>query len=158
MREIRTLRATWRGLETWHGRATCRRASPRPYRRAGCGNGVTATPLRHRQTKEAATDMFNLPPPRHISTLPHCRNESGHRFLTFCADIVAKLFSRLPTRNIDSRTSQSAQYRIRNAGFPASIIARWQRSKEFCNKIGTTRTNRLSSTESAFGGKNICSL
>src|SRR5262245_56318493 len=27
-------------------------------------------PLRHRQTKEAATDMFYLPPPRHISTLP----------------------------------------------------------------------------------------
>ena len=47
-----------------------------------------------------------------------------------------KTISRLPTRNIDSRTSQSAQYRIRNAGFPDSIIARWQRSKEFCNKIG----------------------
>ena len=27
-------------------------------------------PLRHRQTKEAETDMFNLKPPRHISTLP----------------------------------------------------------------------------------------
>jgi hypothetical protein len=27
-------------------------------------------PVRHRQTKEAATDMFSLPPPRHISTLP----------------------------------------------------------------------------------------
>jgi hypothetical protein len=27
-------------------------------------------PLRHRQTKEAATDMFNLKQPRHISTLP----------------------------------------------------------------------------------------
>jgi hypothetical protein len=27
-------------------------------------------PLRHRQTKEAATDMFCLKPPRHISTLP----------------------------------------------------------------------------------------
>ena len=26
-------------------------------------------PLRHRQTKGAATDMFNLTPPRHISTL-----------------------------------------------------------------------------------------
>ena|SRR6516165_1093742 len=26
--------------------------------------------LRHRQTKEAATDMFSLQPPRHISTLP----------------------------------------------------------------------------------------
>jgi hypothetical protein len=29
-----------------------------------------AEPLRHRQTKEAATDLFNLQPPRHISTLP----------------------------------------------------------------------------------------
>ena len=27
-------------------------------------------PLRHRQTKGAATDMFYLQPPRHISTLP----------------------------------------------------------------------------------------
>src|ERR1700677_2115678 len=27
-------------------------------------------PLRHRQTKEAATDMFSLQPPRHIPTLP----------------------------------------------------------------------------------------
>ena len=26
--------------------------------------------LRHRQTKEAETDMFYLKPPRHISTLP----------------------------------------------------------------------------------------
>jgi len=28
--------------------------------------------LRHRQTKGAATDMFYLTPPRHISTLPKC--------------------------------------------------------------------------------------
>src|SRR6516225_2818085 len=28
-----------------------------------------AEPVRHRQTKGAATDMFNLQPPRHISTL-----------------------------------------------------------------------------------------
>jgi hypothetical protein len=30
-------------------------------------------PLRHRQTKGAATDMFYLTPPRHISTLCHER-------------------------------------------------------------------------------------
>src|SRR6478672_1846981 len=41
-----------------------------PVRRAGCGNGVTVEPLRHRQTKGAETDMFYLTPPRHISTLP----------------------------------------------------------------------------------------
>jgi hypothetical protein len=29
-----------------------------------------AEPVRHRQTKEAATDMFDLQPPRHIPTLP----------------------------------------------------------------------------------------
>jgi len=29
-----------------------------------------AEPVRHRQTKGAATDMFGLQPPRHISTLP----------------------------------------------------------------------------------------
>jgi hypothetical protein len=29
-------------------------------------------PLRHRQTKEAATDIFDLTPPRHTSTLPNC--------------------------------------------------------------------------------------
>jgi hypothetical protein len=33
VREIRMLRATWRGMETWHGRDTSAnwRASPRPY-------------------------------------------------------------------------------------------------------------------------------
>ncbi len=31
-----------------------------------------AEPLRHRQTKEAATDMFSLQPTRHISTLHEC--------------------------------------------------------------------------------------
>jgi hypothetical protein len=43
MREIRTLRATWRGLETWNGRDTSadRRASPRPYLR-GLGHGNEA--------------------------------------------------------------------------------------------------------------------
>ena len=34
------------------------------------GNRATAEPLRHRQTKGAATDMLNLTPPRHTPTLP----------------------------------------------------------------------------------------
>ena len=37
-----------------------------------------AEPLRHRQTKEAATDMFSLQPPRHISTLPFATGPSPH--------------------------------------------------------------------------------
>jgi hypothetical protein len=45
-------------------------------------------PLRHRQTKGAATDMFYLMPPRHISTLhktdmpmqsPHVRYQGMNR-------------------------------------------------------------------------------
>src|SRR3981189_1723896 len=39
-----------------------------PVRCARCGNGAMVEPLRHRQTKGAATDMFYLMPPRHIST------------------------------------------------------------------------------------------
>src|ERR1700720_1466923 len=35
-----------------------------------------AEPLRHRQTKEAATDMFSLQLPRHISTL-HRADRAG---------------------------------------------------------------------------------
>ena len=50
--------------------------------------------LRHRQTKEAATDMFTLQPPRHISTLPEAsvrclaaiRPESGVK--PTCQDIA----------------------------------------------------------------------
>ncbi len=40
-----------------------------------------AEPLRHRQTKEAATDMFTLKPPRHISTLPRTS------FSVICLDV-----------------------------------------------------------------------
>jgi hypothetical protein len=37
-------------------------------------------PLRHRQMKGAATDMFYLMPPRHISTLPWLRENSEIEF------------------------------------------------------------------------------
>ena len=42
-------------------------------------------PLRHRQTKEAETDMFNLPPPRHISTLP---TATGSRIVALLDDVA----------------------------------------------------------------------
>src|SRR5450759_5059936 len=40
-------------------------------------------PLRHRQTKEAATDMFCLKPPRHISTLHLANNPAAPMFVRF---------------------------------------------------------------------------
>ena len=48
-------------------------------------------PLRHRQTKEAATDMFYLTPPRHISTLPKGEILAASRCFPLCnliADIA----------------------------------------------------------------------
>src|SRR5580692_1814600 len=52
-------------------RVNAEQSSKRTMR--GCGNGAMVEPLRHRQTKGAATDMFYLTPPRHISTLPGMR-------------------------------------------------------------------------------------
>src|SRR5450759_3875787 len=40
-------------------------------------------PLRHRQTKEAATDMFCLKPPRHISTLHFADKPTAPGFVAY---------------------------------------------------------------------------
>src|SRR5438270_13691721 len=45
-------------------------ASMRDFCSGAYRNGARVEPVRHRQTKGAATDMFGLQPPRHISTLP----------------------------------------------------------------------------------------
>jgi hypothetical protein len=52
---------------------------------------VMGEPLRHRQTKEAATDMFSLQPPRHshISTLPQA--------VSLTVRISGPLYPRKPT-------------------------------------------------------------
>ncbi len=50
-----------------------------------------ADPLRHRQTKGAATDMVDLTPPRHIPTLPH-------RIWTGKYPQIAAAVAALPTR------------------------------------------------------------
>src|SRR5438034_1980076 len=63
--------------------------------------GSSVYPLRMRLSNVCS--RLHLPPLGRMSPL--------------LADIVAKLFSRLPTRNIDSRTSQSAKYRILDSGF-----------------------------------------
>ena len=47
-----------------------------------------AEPVRHRQTKEAATDMFDLQSPRHIPTLPNLesRRQTAWVARPFCAN------------------------------------------------------------------------
>ena len=66
MREIRTLRATRRGLETWNGRDTSadRRASPRPYLGAPGGE----TPLGDSTTSAVLPYHPNLA--RHTADQP----------------------------------------------------------------------------------------
>jgi hypothetical protein len=51
-------------------------------------------PLRHRQTKGAETDMFDLQPPRHISTLPKsmCRNVRLRAAVGAIADVKQRSF------------------------------------------------------------------
>src|SRR5258708_19159191 len=49
------LRATWRGLETWYGRAACRRASPRPYRRGGGWKRGTVEVSRTESARQSST-------------------------------------------------------------------------------------------------------
>jgi hypothetical protein len=48
-------------------------------------------PLRHRQTKGAATDMFSLQPPRYISTLPDSDRIADIPEGPLSADFVAKV-------------------------------------------------------------------
>jgi hypothetical protein len=72
-----------------------------------------AEPLRHRQTKGAATDMFSLQPPRYISTLPISRPSQSDSARPGCADFVAKRFcaserailiqDQAPMRKVDSK-------------------------------------------------------
>ena len=42
--------------------------------------------LRHRQTKEAVTDMFTLQPPRHIPTLPSTSFQAQAAHFRFSPD------------------------------------------------------------------------
>src|SRR5712691_343701 len=58
----RTLEQAWARRVVDEGVRSCPRAGcgrpACPVRGAGCGNGAMVEPVRHRETKEAATDMF----------------------------------------------------------------------------------------------------
>jgi len=94
----RTPNRAWPRPAVGEGVRSCPRAgcgrSACPVRRAGCGNGDMATPVRHRQTKEAETDMCSLKPPRHIPTPP----DSEY----LAASMTTPLTLRQPTPSADS--------------------------------------------------------
>src|ERR1700731_2826292 len=90
-----------------------------------------ADPLRHRQTKGAATDMVDLTPPRHIPTLPHrnrirrrqCHREIGERAVV----------ARYRTAVVGHRRNIGADRREAPTGDPAGtehadrLRRRWRR-------------------------------
>jgi len=63
-------------------------------------------PLRHRQTKEAATDMSGLQPPRHISTLPDSAVMPRHRKRQLIARRVGEEVAPSPPTDPDERVSR----------------------------------------------------
>jgi hypothetical protein len=87
-----------------------------------------AEPVRHRQTKEAATDMFDLQPPRHIPTLPfalilacprHVRlgGNLGH-------DAAVQLIDTSVVRVLQARRAGAAAERQKNLEFSAPPVER----------------------------------
>ena len=66
-----------------------------------------AEPLRHRQTKEAETDMPGLPPPRHIPTLPKAVLCAKYQdlFMGLSQLISKTFFCKNPTRNCQAQPS-----------------------------------------------------
>src|SRR5712692_7980250 len=82
-------------------------------------------PLRHRQTKEAETDMFSLQPPRHIPTLPkvgRTQHEQMSSGLPLIADIAqcGQQVSKVPTTNSCTAANSIVIHHL-----VCSIILRW---------------------------------
>ncbi|WP_458196659.1 group II intron maturase-specific domain-containing protein [Bradyrhizobium sp. UFLA05-153] len=83
---------------------------------SGMWKRVSAAPLRHRQTKEAATDMCSLKPPRHISTPPKCEELNGSKSSPLCTAV------RRPDSDGHAPTSRGVMHR-------RSILQVWHRAR-----------------------------
>src|SRR5450631_2727996 len=85
-------------------------------------------PLRHRQTKEAATDMFSLQPPRHISTLPISAptlagSRGGFRGHSFLAGDEGRLISIGPEVIVVATGTGARLCLFRADPHPDSVVA-----------------------------------
>ena len=70
--------------------------------------------LRHRQTKGAATDMFYLTPPRHISTLPRlCEKVREPRTCIIVFSIVVSR-QKLPVQLVSASTKLRQMFCTQN--------------------------------------------
>src|SRR5271166_1320613 len=81
VREIRTLRATWRGLETWSGRnasAATRAPVPDPTDEAGAGNAAWSRWCDTRRRKSEPTGNTNFDLNRRASLRPYRREGSAN--------------------------------------------------------------------------------
>src|SRR6266566_2596812 len=88
-----------------------------------------AEPVRHRQTKEAATDMFYPKPPRHISTLPldETARAVGRRGSRHDQDDSASGASCLEDEGV--ATSLKTECAVERSGY-SSVAAAHDRSHE----------------------------
>ena len=90
-------------------------------------------PLRHRQTKEAATVMFGLQPTRHISTLP-CRQPTTG-IADCCARAASGQAAAPPTSVMNSR-------RLVMASLDRRADARRFPNQPNCRQIARIRGSR----------------
>src|SRR5215216_900907 len=77
-------------------------------------------PLRHRQTKGAVTDMFDLKPPRHTSTLP--RSPSRNHSSTLADQLFQNAHSR-PAPTIQPVRVSLASKNSLNTGIEAEYLS-----------------------------------
>jgi len=75
-------------------------------------------PLRHRQTKGAATDMFYLTPPRHISTLPQKRTSAFRGIVPVQRSLLAQRLQNLHQFRVDMLIAADHM-----AGFQRIVVA-----------------------------------
>src|SRR3984893_2540757 len=94
-------------------------------------------PLRHRQTKEAATDMFSLQPPRHIPTLPIPSVRMRRRYVRMTPDRVglAAAPHQIRTRFSGARKSLSLGLTLK-ALYQASMLRTTPSTRYFTGAWG----------------------
>ena len=107
-------------------------------------------PLRHRQTKGAETDMLDLTPPRHVSTLPIRDIEFGSDDLPLRVDLTrsevdsgfARIASRRDLRRPGPSGAAGGRRRRRCSGSPSRAGQRHSACQRASRETCVLRTSR----------------